>query len=183
MSHVSRRRVGDALVTIIHEGDGRWAPQLQAPEADWRAAMPEADAAGVVGLDFSSVHVALGDASLLVDCCFDDPAPGQPWEAMMGLRRTPGLEAGLALIGVRPEAITHVVVSHPHGDHLAGVTVERGGRRVARFPNARHLINRLDWEPARGRTIRSALRRSISARWRRSGCSIWSTAITRSRRG
>src|SRR5436305_307941 len=31
-------------------------------------------------------------------------------------------------------------------DHFAGVAVERAGRHAVRFPNARHLIGRADWE-------------------------------------
>ena len=45
--------------------------------------------------------------------------------------------------------MTHVLISHNHGDHLAGATVVSDGRRAARFPNARYVINRAEWA-ARG---------------------------------
>ena len=54
----------------------------------------------------------------------------------------------VVLVGVRPEEITHVLITHAHYDHFAGVAVERDGRYVARFPQARHLIGRADWEGA-----------------------------------
>jgi glyoxylase-like metal-dependent hydrolase (beta-lactamase superfamily II) len=58
----------------------------------------------------------------------------------------------LTSIGVRPEQITHVLITHTHDDHFAGVTVERGGARVARFPRARHLVGRRDWDDNPNRT-------------------------------
>ncbi len=144
-SYVASRRVGDATITVISEGTFPWNPELQAPEAEWRRAMPEADAQGAVPLAINVVHIRLGDASILVDPGFDDPSPGNQ-EEFPGILRSPGLQAGLAHLGIRPEEITHVVITHAHGDHFAGVTVERDGRREARFPQARHLIGRPDWQ-------------------------------------
>jgi glyoxylase-like metal-dependent hydrolase (beta-lactamase superfamily II) len=84
---------------------------------------------------------------VLVDLGFDEPSPTSRWPAA---DRSPGLVAGLAEIGVLPEDVTHVLLTHPHGDHIAGGTVERDGRRVARFPNARHLLGRADWDAVAG---------------------------------
>jgi len=143
---IDTRLVGDARITMILDGHGYWAPELQVPEAEWRAALPQANAAGEVGIDFCGAHIALGDASILIDLGFDDIPPERGHWATMRLRRTPGVEAVLAAIGVRAEEITHVLITHAHGDHIAGAIAERDGRPVARFPNARHLIGRADWE-------------------------------------
>ena len=62
---------------------------------EWRRLAPGADASGAADLAFSSVLVRLGGAVVLVDCCFGEPEPGDPWD-QLSLRRTPGLEAGLA---------------------------------------------------------------------------------------
>jgi glyoxylase-like metal-dependent hydrolase (beta-lactamase superfamily II) len=145
--HVDTRRVGAADVTIVSDGTLHWAPQLQAPEDAWRRAMPEADASGALGFSMNLAHLRLGGASVLVDLGFDEPTPASRWPSA---DRSPGLVAGLAAIGVRPEDVTHVLITHPHGDHVAGGTIERDGRRVARFPNARHLIGRADWEALAG---------------------------------
>ncbi|TAK23946.1 MAG: MBL fold metallo-hydrolase [Chloroflexota bacterium] len=155
MEYVSTRRIGDAEVTIIREADGRWAPHLRLISGEelaadlWRQAMPEADGEGAVPLAFNAVYIRHGAASVLIDPCFGEPEPNDPWSELR-IERTPGREAGLASIGVRPADITHVLLSHNHGDHLAGATIERGAQRLARFPNARYLINRREWEPARG---------------------------------
>jgi glyoxylase-like metal-dependent hydrolase (beta-lactamase superfamily II) len=145
--YVDSRRVGDATVTIVSDGTLRWAPQLSAPEAEWRRAMPEADDHGALTFSMNLAHVRVpaghGDASLLIDLGFDEPTPSSQWPAA---DRSPGLIAGLASIGVVPEAVTDVLITHPHGDHVAGATVERDGRRVARFPRARHLLGRADFD-------------------------------------
>lgn len=144
-SFVASRQVGAAVVTIISDGTGRWAPQLSAPEAEWRRAMPEADANGALELEFNVAHVALGNASILIDLGFDDLSPASQWRPP-AFARTAGVEAGLAQIDVRPEDISHVLITHAHGDHIAGGIVERDGARHARFPRARHIINRRDVE-------------------------------------
>ncbi len=143
---VAARRVGPATVTCISDGAGlsNILKLLPVPEAEWRREV-EADAEGNVRLGYNVAHVRLGDASVLIDLGFDDPSPASQWRPPRH-QRSPGVEAGLAAIGVRPEDITHVLITHAHGDHVAGGSVERDGRRVPRYPNARHVIGRRDWE-------------------------------------
>lgn len=147
--YVGSRRIGEATVTVIRDGTFPWAPRMQAPEAEWRRAMPEANAAGELMIDMNVVHIRTGDASILVDLGFQEDAAGH----MPRLRRTPGVLAGLASIGVAPEDVTHVLVTHAHGDHFEAATIRRDGELTARFPRARYLIGRADWadNPARER--------------------------------
>jgi glyoxylase-like metal-dependent hydrolase (beta-lactamase superfamily II) len=53
-----------------------------------------------------------------------------------------GLMPTLELIGVPPEAITDVIFSHAHGDHLWGTSSD--GQLA--FPNAQHYLPQLEWE-------------------------------------
>src|SRR5438093_8648931 len=96
--YADSRQVGDATVTIISDGVLHWAPQMQAPEAEWRRAMPEADAEGKMTFSMNLVHVSVSGASVLVDLGFDEPTARSHWPAA---DRSPGLVAGLASIGVR----------------------------------------------------------------------------------
>lgn len=151
-AYVSSRRIGEARITIISEGTCLWAPRFQAPEAEWRRAMPEADAAGRIPIGFNVASISLGGAAIVIDPGFDDPlslwqqrfAADHP--ALPGIGRTPGLEAALAHLGVATDRVTHVLITHTHGDHFPGVTAERDGRQRARFPQARHILSRADWE-------------------------------------
>ena len=148
---VASRTVGDAVVTAISDGSGLSTiiKTLEVPEEEWRREV-DADAAGEIELGYTVAHVRLGAASVLIDLGFDDPGPEIQWRAPRH-ERSPGVTAGLAAIGVRPEDITHVLITHAHGDHVAGGSILRGTGRAPRFPNARHLLGRADWEgnPAR----------------------------------
>jgi glyoxylase-like metal-dependent hydrolase (beta-lactamase superfamily II) len=58
----------------------------------------------------------------------------------------PDITTQLAALGVQPEEITHVVVTHHHTDHIAGLTVERAGTLTPVFPDARYFLGRADWD-------------------------------------
>jgi len=146
-AYVASRRFGDATVTVISDGSSLWPQNFAVPPAELRAAIPELDAQGRLFIGFHAIHIRIGSASILVDAGFDDPDStwGRKFATMWeGTQRTPGVEAGLASIGVRPEDVTHVITTHAHFDHYVGLTVERDGDYAPRFPNARHLIGRAD---------------------------------------
>ena len=141
--YVESRRFGEATVTLINDGSGQSVivKQLTVPEAQWRRYVPEASARGEIVVNYHAAHVAIGGASILIDLGFDDPSEQSQWKEPRH-HRTPGIQAGLASIGVQAEDVTHVLVTHAHGDHFAGGAVD--GR--PRFPNAKVLLGRADWE-------------------------------------
>jgi glyoxylase-like metal-dependent hydrolase (beta-lactamase superfamily II) len=153
---VTSRRIGDATISVISEGSVRvpLAEVLDVPDAEWRVVIPEADAEGKADFGQNVIHIQLGMASILVDTGLDDPSSAwsRQYESAYYPVRTPGLRAGLAGIGIRPEEITHVLVTHAHWDHIVGATVERDGRHTPRFPNAHYFLNRTDWEDNPERT-------------------------------
>ncbi len=162
--YVASRRIGRATISIVSEGSLVWAPRLQAPEEDWRREVPEADANGKVTLGLNCAIIRIDGATLVVDPGFDDP--NSSWQQRLaerwpGMVRSPGLHAELASLGIHPDEVTHVVISHAHEDHFAGVAVERDGRLVVRFPRARHLLGRPDWD---GNPLRTARDSELAAR-------------------
>ena len=158
------RRIGEAVVTVISDGTLRWAPKFQISEDERRQVMPDADEDGKVTLGLNLAHVRLGSASIVIDPGCDEPSSAWAREFAAkwpGLRRSSGLEAALHQIDVAPEAVTHVLITHAHEDHYAGVAAERGADLALRFPNARHVIGRRDWEehPARSQPDSALVRR------------------------
>ena len=154
--NVSSFPLGDARVTVIDVGIlriGTLRECLDIPEGD--------DTAGFAArlerptLPLLCVHVALPDASVLVDAGFDDPSPLSPFQ-LPGSVRTLDLVDGLAEAGVSAASVTHVVVTHAHGDHFAGLTLPREGRLEPRFPNARVYVGQGDWEMAKAEARRDA---------------------------
>jgi len=149
LPYISSRRIGAATVTIISEGELPYAPNFSAPEADWRKAMPEADERGRFRFGLNVALIQTDDATILIDPGLDDP--GSSWQQHFaaefdGMSRTAGLQAALAQLEITPEAITHVLITHAHNDHYAGVAFEQGDDLMPRFPRARHFIGRDDWE-------------------------------------
>ncbi|HEX5414852.1 MAG TPA: MBL fold metallo-hydrolase, partial [Chloroflexota bacterium] len=56
-----------------------------------------------------------------------------------------GVLERLAALGVAPEEIEHVVITHAHGDHYNRLTVKRDGAYQLAFPNARCYLGASDW--------------------------------------
>ena len=50
--------------------------------------------------------------------------------------------------GATPDAIAHVVLTHLHFDHAAGLTRKVGAELVSTFPNARIHVQRQEWQDA-----------------------------------
>jgi glyoxylase-like metal-dependent hydrolase (beta-lactamase superfamily II) len=150
-SFIDTRQVGDATVTAVSEGGLLWPPRFPVSESEWRQAMPEADADGRVWLGLNVIIIHLGEALIVVDPGMDDP--DSAWQRERPrvwpdwtVTRTPGLAAALAELAIAPEDVTHVVITHPHGDHYPGVVVDCAGELAPRFPRARHFLGRADWE-------------------------------------
>lgn len=149
--YMDMRRVGEIAVTVINDGEIALplAAVFPPAQAAWLRVHGVADACDAGLFNQFVTHVRAGEAAIVIDPAFDDP--GTAWDrafagAWLGVARTPGMAAGLATIGVRPEDVTHVIITHAHSDHFAGIVVERDGQETIRFPNARHLIGRAEWE-------------------------------------
>lgn len=127
--------IGSARVSAIRTGSvglpsTSFAQALSLEADPWQPRVPELfDRA--FELPVYCFHIALPGASILVDTGAST-AIGS-WS----IKPTPGLVTGLAEVGVRPDEITQVVVTHAHWDHHIGLTEERSGVLVPVFPNAR----------------------------------------------
>jgi len=146
---VSTRVFGDATVSVISLGVLEAAPVtawFAVPEADLRRAIPEITNDGNTHMGMNIVHVRIGAASVLFDAGWGDLEPESQYVREYGAVPTLGVGGGLASLGIDCSAITHVLLSHTHLDHFRAVAVERNGRLERRFPIARHLLGRSDWE-------------------------------------
>lgn len=148
--YVESRPLGEMTVTAINDGTLALPVELTAPEEAWRQEI-DADAGGRVPVDIHVLLVKTGNATILVDAGLD--VPGSAWDQRFlkewpGSRRTPGVVAGLVSVGIRPEDVTHVLVTHCHFDHVVGLAAEHEGQLVPRYRNARVVLGRADWENA-----------------------------------
>ncbi|HEX5416238.1 MAG TPA: MBL fold metallo-hydrolase [Chloroflexota bacterium] len=144
---------GPARIAVINEASGAW-PMNRAIEGVaenlWRAEIPTIDT-DYLAIDFNLMHVALPAASILVDTGFGEYDPTNttdPLVSTRNMRVNGSAEGALAALGVKPEEITHVLITHMHGDHILGATRTVAGKRVPTYPNARYYIMEAEWQEA-----------------------------------
>jgi len=101
-------------------------------------------------------RIALSTRSLLVESARDglvlvEAGCGDKWtdreRAMYDLERRTAVDA-LAELGVDPRDIAHVVLTHLHFDHAAGLTRAGDAGPAPVFPNARIHVQRQEWTDA-----------------------------------
>jgi glyoxylase-like metal-dependent hydrolase (beta-lactamase superfamily II) len=152
---VARRRVGRFEVSFISDGHldfpygvftGIDRPTLEGAARRLHVARPDGIRSG-----FTVWLIRDGRRTVLVDA---GPA-GMPGPT------TGRLPAALAALGLRPEGVDAVVVTHLHFDHAAGLVA--GNRRV--FPDAEVFVDRRDvahfTDPARAAAAPELLRSSF----------------------
>lgn len=140
--------LGAATITIVNAGDSLWrlGEMMNVPQSAWR---PQDTVTFTETAPFPNlcVHIKLAGASVLVDASAYNFPPDSP-QRPPAYTPPANLDVQLAQCGVRTDEITHLVITHLHGDHFNAATVERDGAWVPRFPSARCLIGRADWEQA-----------------------------------
>jgi glyoxylase-like metal-dependent hydrolase (beta-lactamase superfamily II) len=140
--------LGTATITVINVGNMilKLSEVMNVPESEWR---PRYSSAFEKPLPFpsQSIHIALPDASILVDANNYAIAvpPDSPY-LPRNYQLPPSLLDQLHEKGIRPQDITHLVITHAHFDHYAGTTTERDGKYLPTFPNACCYLGRADWE-------------------------------------
>jgi len=92
--------------------------------------------------------VVRGVRTLLVDAGIGDK-DNDRFRDLYGLERTGHLDRALAAAGLRPADIDIVLATHLHFDHAGGFTVrDASGKLRPRFPRARYVVRRGEWEDA-----------------------------------
>jgi glyoxylase-like metal-dependent hydrolase (beta-lactamase superfamily II) len=59
------------------------------------------------------------------------------------------LPENLKKLGIEPEEIDYVVLTHLHFDHAGGIVSAQNGEYKLTFPNATHIIQQREWEIAK----------------------------------
>jgi methylmalonyl-CoA epimerase len=89
-----------------------------------------------------------GEQTVLIDAGCGDKMDAKNAE-IYGLERAYHLDHSLADAGLAPEDVDIVVASHLHFDHVGGFTARaKDGRLVPRFPRARYIAHRDEWQDA-----------------------------------
>jgi methylmalonyl-CoA epimerase len=146
----TRHTLGDfELITLsdgfIHLDGGAMFGVV--PRTLWEKRLPP-DERNRIPLGMRPLLVRGGGKTLIIDAGCGDKMEAKSAE-IYGLDRQYHLDHSLAGAGVSPEDIDVVVASHLHFDHVGGFTMRAAdGRIVPRFPRARYIAHRGEWEDA-----------------------------------
>lgn len=154
---VAYRKIGAVQVTALSDGfnDVPFGVFTGAPQSEIEGAFAARFARRPNGMHRLGMTVWLvddGERLVLIDTGYAGGAP-----------TTGRLPAVLAAIGVRPDDIDAVLITHMHVDHISGLVAD--GRPV--FPNAEVFIHRADvayfTDPARASAAPAILKSSFAA--------------------
>ena len=143
-------QLGETSVTIINIGDVHEDVNLWFTLTEQERTQYASLLAQPARLTIYNVHFALPTASILVDAGAYDYPPDAP-QLIPGYAPPPDLLTTLRTAAIQPEAITHVIITHAHGDHFNALTELRDGAYTPVFPNAQHYLGRGDWDAMQAR--------------------------------
>jgi glyoxylase-like metal-dependent hydrolase (beta-lactamase superfamily II) len=143
-------RVGEIEVTIVSGGpfrlDGGGMFGI-VPKVLWERTNP-ADDRNRIALDTNCALLRVAGRTLLVDTGNGTKLTDKDRD-IFAIDPALTLLGSLAAIGVAPEAIDVVLLTHLHLDHAGGGTLQANhGTIVPAFPRARYLVQRGEWEDA-----------------------------------
>jgi len=117
------------------------------PKIIWEKLNPPDDK-NLVKLDINLLLIKTGGENILIDAGIGD-ALSERQKKMFGIERASDLEKKLSEHHLTPEDIHLVLLTHLHADHAGGVIrLDKDGKKVPRFPDARHVVQKKEWEEA-----------------------------------
>ena len=144
MSQVYHRNIGAVALTALQDGRARWAPRdILRPEveADLAPYQHLIDEDGTTELSMTVYLLESQGVRVLADSGIADQPMGRH-----DLEEHSQLLVLMEQEGIDPASIDYVVHTHLHFDHVGWNTRPEGDGWTPTFPNAKHLIQRPDWE-------------------------------------
>jgi glyoxylase-like metal-dependent hydrolase (beta-lactamase superfamily II) len=144
-----RRALGDLELISLHDGFFRLDGGAMfgvVPKPLWSAkTIP--DERNRIRLAMRPLIVR-GVRTMIIDAGLGDKEDAK-FKDIFGVERSYHLDHSLAEAGLSPEDIDIVLATHLHFDHAGGFTMrDASGRLRPRFPRARYVVRRGDWEDA-----------------------------------
>ena len=147
---VGRRTLGDLELITLSDGffalDGG-AMFGTVPKNLWEKRLPSDDA-NRIPLSMRPLIVRSGTHTMIIDAGCGDKMDAKSAQ-IYKLDRRYHLDHALAEAGLTAEDIDIALASHLHFDHVGGFTaIGKGGALVPRFPKARYIAHRAEFEDA-----------------------------------
>ena len=117
------------------------------PKLIWKSYF-SADENNLIALDINLLLVKSKDKNILIDAGIGD-ALTEKQKKMFGIERSSNLDSALKNLGMAPEDIDIVILTHLHADHSGGtVKLDKNGKKIPHFPKARYYVQKKEWEDA-----------------------------------
>jgi glyoxylase-like metal-dependent hydrolase (beta-lactamase superfamily II) len=134
-------KVGAITIVCLSDGTslnrpGDIWPNVPAEEWASESVTQYMEPDGTLRFNYGSYLIREDDTWTLVDTGYGN-RPGTAGGALF---------ADLERAELRPEDIARVIITHLHGDHVGGSTVDQDGKPVPTFKNARYIVQRADWD-------------------------------------
>jgi len=148
--------IGPFKIALIETGDFKLDGGAMfgvVPKMLWNRVAP-ADEQNRIAMTARALLIETDDRRILVDAGIGhkDDQKFQDLFAVDFTRHT--LKDSLAARGIKADQITDVIYTHLHFDHAGGSTRREGKETVPTFPNARHFVQRKQYEHALTRSER-----------------------------
>lgn len=124
------------------------------PKAIWSKIQP-ADENNLLPFDTNVFVVRTGERNIIFDVGLGNFLE-EKQRKLYGCYQPSRLMSGLTEIGLSPDQIDIVILSHLHWDHVGGAIFNDNGKPAVVFHNAHHYVHRDEWEDANNPDERTA---------------------------
>ncbi len=115
------------------------------PKIFWNKLNP-ADEKNRIHLGLHPLLIKHAEKNILIDTGIGDKF-NEKFGAIYGVDKSETVEGNLNKLGMKPEDIDMVIITHLHFDHAGGNTRrDKQGNVVPKFPNATYILQRKEWE-------------------------------------
>lgn len=113
------------------------------------------DEQNLIELRTDPIYIAYEGKHILIDTGIGKGKLSDKMKRNLGVRAETKVEESLAELGLKPNDIDIILMSHLHNDHAAGLTGWENGELVSIFPNADIFVSQVEWDEMRNPNIRS----------------------------
>lgn len=115
------------------------------PKVVWSRYYPTTEENMMVELT-DQILIQYKNKNYLIDASFNTAKLSDKQRRNLGILSESRIEESLELLGLTPEDISYVLMTHMHHDHSGGLTkLNENYQLVSTFPNAKIFVNDIEW--------------------------------------